>query len=203
MAKENQKETGSENLHRAWGWRLLWLCLALVLVALDQWTKRLAATHLKTAPRVLIDGVLELTYTENTGAAWSMLSGKQILLIALTAVMLGVVLVLLLCGKWRNGCLLAGETLLIAGGVGNLIDRVWNGCVVDFIYVKAIHFPVFNVADCCVCCGAALLLIYMIWLEKGDLRGNEAPAAANGGGTAGQDGSASPFGDESHGTKVD
>ena len=199
----NKNETMSASPRRAWGWRLLWLCLALALTALDQWTKRLAAAHLKSAPRVLIDGVLELTYAENTGAAWSMLSGKQILLIALTAVMLGAVLVLLLCGKWRNGWLLAGETLLLAGGVGNLIDRVWNGCVVDFIYVKAIHFPIFNVADCCVCLGAIGILIDLIWLEKGDLRGNDAPAAANGGGTAGQDGSASPFGDESHGTKMD
>ncbi len=201
MADKNEKM--SVIPRRAWGWRLLWLCLALTLTALDQWTKRLAVAHLKSAPRVLIDGVLELTYAENTGAAWSMLSGKQVFLITLTTVMLGTVLVLLLCGKWRNGWLLAGETLLLAGGVGNLIDRVWNGCVVDFIYVKAIHFPIFNVADCCVCLGAVGILIDLIWFEKGDLRGDDAPAAANGGGTAGQDGSASPFGDESNGTKMD
>ena len=177
---------------------------ALVLAVLDQWTKALAITHLQTKPCVLIPDVLELTYTENTGAAWSMLSGKQTLLVAVTAVMLLLMLWALLFGKWRHPVLQAGEALLIAGGLGNLIDRVFRAYVVDFIYVKAIRFPVFNVADCCVCCGAVLLLVYVMLSEKGDERGNDASAAdTNGGGTAGQNGSASPRGDESDGTKVD
>ncbi len=183
--------------------RVLWLVPAAILVALDQWTKFLAKSNL-SKPHVLIPDVLELTYTENTGAAWSMLSGKQTLLIVVTALMLGAVLWALLKGTWQHPVLQAGESLLIAGGIGNLIDRVWNDYVVDFIYVKAIDFPVFNVADCCVCCGAALLLVYVIFLEKGDVRGNEASASdGNSGGAAGQDGSTSPLGDESNGTKMD
>ncbi len=163
-----------------------WLLAALVLTVLDQWTKHVAADNFKTAPRVLIPGVLELTYTENTGAAWSMLSGKQTLLIIVTAVMLGVVLWALLRGKWKSRVLQAGEALLIAGGLGNLIDRVWNDYVVDFIYVRAIDFPVFNVADCCVCCGAALMVVYVLFFEKGDAREDRASADdTDGGGTAG------------------
>ena len=181
-----------------------WLLSALVLTVFDQWTKHLAASNLKGEPFVLIPGVLELTYTENTGAAWSMLAGKQTLLIVITALMLGAVLWALIDGKWRHPVLQIGETLLIAGGLGNLIDRVWNDYVVDFIYVKAINFPVFNVADCCVCCGAGLLLVYVIFLEKGDARGDKASAAGgNGGGTAGQNDSAGPLGDEGNGTKMD
>lgn len=163
-----------------------WLLAALALAAFDQWTKHLAASHLKGAPQVLISGVLELTYTENTGAAWSMLAGKQTMLIIITAVMLGVVLWALIDGKWCHPLLHAAETLLLAGGVGNLIDRIFRDYVVDFIYVSAIHFPVFNAADCFVCIGAALLAVYVLFFEKGDSRGNKASAADNnGGGTAG------------------
>ena len=183
--------------------RLLWLLPSVVLVAFDQWTKYVAKTSLHQ-PKVLIKNVLELTYAENTGAAWSMFAGKQTLLIVVTALMLGFVLWALLKGPWWHPLVQASEMLLIAGGCGNLIDRVFRDYVVDFIYVSAIHFPVFNAADCFVCCGAAILILYVLFFEKGDSRGNKASAAGNnGGGAAGQNGGAESLGDKGDGTKVD
>ena len=110
------------------------LCLLLLL---DQYTKRLAVVHLKgQAPFVLIDRVLEFNYLENTGAAFSSFSGKQTFLILLTALV-----ILLLLWKYvslpitrrffgMRFCIL----LILSGAVGNLIDRVINRYVVDFIY---------------------------------------------------------------------
>lgn len=185
--------------------RLWWFIPAVVLIALDQGTKWLAKSSLALKPFVLIPGVLELTYTENDGAAWSMFSGKQTFLIIVTSVMLGLVLFALLKGPWKHPVALVAETLLIAGGVGNLIDRIVREYVVDFIYVKAIDFPVFNVADCCVCIGAFLLAVYVLFLsEKEDSRGNQAiTAGGDDGGTVGQGSGAESRGDAGDGTKVD
>ena len=183
--------------------RFLWLLPAAMLVLFDQWTKHIAKTSL-SQPKVLISNVLELTYTENTGAAWSMLAGKQTLLIVITAIMLGVVVWALIKGPWQHPLLQSAEMLLIAGGFGNLIDRIFCDYVVDFIYVSAIHFPVFNAADCFVCIGAALGIVYVLFFEKGDLRGDNPSAAVdNGGGTTGQNGGTEPQRDESDSTKMD
>ena len=186
------------------GRRLLWLLPAVALVALDQWTKVLAKSQL-AEPFVLIPGVLEFTYTENTGAAWSMLSGKQTFLIIVTACMLALVLLALLKGPWKHPAAHIAEMLLIAGGVGNLIDRAARKYVVDFIYVKAIDFPVFNVADCSVCIGACLLAIYVLFFsEKEDSRGDKATTAVgDDGGTAGQGSGAEPLRDTGDSAKVD
>ena len=182
----------------------MWLLPAVALVALDQWTKRLATDSL-TEPLALIPGVLEFTYAENDGAAWSMLSGKQTFLIVFTAVMLIAVLFALLKGPWKHPVAHVSEMLLIAGGGGNLIDRVVRHYVVDFIYVKAIDFPVFNVADCCVCIGACLLAIYVLFFsEKEDSRGDKAiTAVGDDGGAAGQGSGAEPLRDTGDSAKVD
>lgn len=183
--------------------RLLWLIPAVILIALDQWTKWLAKGLSK--PLVLISGVLEFSYVENDGAAWSMLSGKQTFLIIITSCMLALVLLALLKGPWKHPVVQISEMLLIAGGVGNLVDRIARGYVMDFIYVKAIDFPVFNVADCCVCIGACLLAVYVLFFsEKEDSRGDKAiTAVGDDGGTAGQGSGAEPLRDTGDGAKVD
>lgn len=139
------------------------LCLLLLL---DQYTKRLAVVHLKgQAPFVLIDRVLELNYLENTGAAFSSFSGKQTFLILLTALV-----ILLLLWKYvtlpitrrlfgMRFCIL----LILSGAVGNLIDRLINRYVVDFIYFVPIDFPKFNVADIYITVGVALLAILLFF----------------------------------------
>ena len=152
--------------------RITALVLAAVLVGVDQITKLVATTYWQQAPCVLWDGVLELTYTQNTGMAWGMMAGFRWVLVAVTAVIIVALLIALLLSRLRHPLMRVAASLIIAGGIGNLIDRVSVGYVVDFIYVKLIRFPVFNFADCCVCIGAVLLLLYLLFWDP-KLRGKE------------------------------
>ena len=145
--------------------------LIAALIAVDQITKAVATRHWQL-PVAIWEGVLELTYTENTGAAWGMMAGFRWALIAVTSVIVLVLLYYLMRGRMRHPMLWVSSSLLIAGGVGNLIDRIAHGYVVDFIYVRIIDFPVFNFADCCVCVGAGLLLVYLLFVDT-KVRGKE------------------------------
>ena len=138
---------------------------AAVLVGVDQLIKRWATVVLlpKTA-MTLIPGVLELRYFLNDGMAFSMLAGKQKLLIAVTSLMLLGVLWMLFARKLTPLERVAW-TLVLGGGIGNLIDRVLNGEVVDYINLLFMRFAVFNFADICVCVGVGLWVL-VIFLEE-------------------------------------
>lgn len=138
---------------------------AAVLVGVDQLIKRWATVVLlpKTA-MTLIPGVLELRYFLNDGMAFSMLAGKQKLLIAATSLMLLGVLWMLFARKLTPLERVAW-TLVLGGGIGNLIDRVLNGEVVDYINLLFMRFAVFNFADICVCVGVALWVL-VIFLDE-------------------------------------
>lgn len=146
-------------------YQLLLVAAMVVLIAIDQLTKWLAVQGLQAAPVSLWDGVLELCYHENRGIAWGMFQNSRWVVIIVTGVVLAGLLVLLLSGRFRTGRLVTvGGTLVLAGGIGNLIDRVGKGYVVDFIhYYKWFDFPVFNFADCCVTIGALLILLYVFF----------------------------------------
>lgn len=136
------------------------------LLLADQYTKRLAVSHLKgQEPFVLIDRVLEFSYLENTGAAFSSFMGKQTMLIGLTTF---VILLLL----WKYLTLPGGRRfvpmrlcllLILSGAVGNLIDRVSRNYVVDFIYFVPVNFPKFNVADMYITIGVAILAVLLFF----------------------------------------
>ena len=136
------------------------------LLLADQYTKWLAISHLKgQKPFVIISRVLEFSYLENTGAAFSSFAGKQTLLICLTTV---VTLLLL----WKYLTLPDGKRfvpmrlcmlLILSGAVGNLIDRVSRNYVVDFIYFVPIDFPKFNVADIYITVGVAVLAFLLFF----------------------------------------
>ena len=117
-----------------------------------------------------IPGILELTRVHNYGAAWSSFSGMRWLLSAVTAAILIAVLVLLLRGVVRHPAGRVAGALILAGGLGNLIDRVRLGYVVDmFHFVFWPSYPVFNLADICIVAGAILGAIYYLFLyEKHD-----------------------------------
>ena len=143
--------------------------LVAALVALDQWTKHLAAVSLKgTGPHVLIDGVLEFLYLENAGAAFSMLQNKQIFFYILTTVFIIAAIWVLhklpIEKKYRpiRICVL----VLTAGAIGNLIDRIVHRYVVDFIYFSIIDFPVFNVADIYVTLSVIALVVLVLFHYK-------------------------------------
>ena len=139
----------------------LYYFVAALLVALDQITKYLARTLLMgQGTIVLIPGFLGLEYVENTGMAFSALTGFTPLLTVVS-----LVLSLLLAGAiWKKWML----TLVLAGAVGNLIDRALFGYVTDMIKTLFMTFPVFNVADCCVVVGAFALagFILFFWKEE-------------------------------------
>lgn len=141
-----------------------WACILItvILTAFDQFTKYFAVLHLKGKPGVsLVPGVFELSYLENTGAAWGMFGGMKWLFLILTAVV-----AILIVYSWIKAPYTGTYTafrilssILAAGAIGNALDRVFRGFVVDFFYLSLIDFPVFNVADCFICVPLILILI--------------------------------------------
>ena len=145
-------------------------CLFVVgIVAADQITKYLTVANIALYQDVpFIPGLLGLTYVQNTGAAFSSFEGQQWLFALIFAVFTAAVL-------WEyfkkpmpfttleRVCIAA----IYAGGLGNMIDRVRLGYVVDMIETKFMEFPVFNVADCFICCGCVLLMVHLLVWNKG------------------------------------
>jgi signal peptidase II len=151
--------------------RTLHFLLALLVVLLDRWTKRLAATRIAIYAHIqIIPGFFRLTHTENTGAAFSLFADspshwKTAMLIGFSLVAMIIVSVLL----WRQTRALTitgiALALILGGAVGNLWDRVASGRVVDFLllYVKQYQWPVFNLADSAIVVGASLLVIEILF----------------------------------------
>lgn len=133
------------------------------LTAADQIIKYFVLLYLKPVGSVgVINGFLEWDYVENTGAAFGSFSGNTALLSIITAVIIIAGIAAIILKKINNKFLLVTATVIIAGGLGNLIDRIFRGYVVDFIKVLFIDFPVFNFADILVTCGSFMLIIYLI-----------------------------------------
>ena len=144
------------------------VCVALLF--LDQWTKQLAINYLLGGYDItLIPGVLELHYLENTGAAFSIMENKTLFFCIITPVLCAFMIYLYakLPEKREYNSLRIILIFLVAGAVGNLIDRIWHHYVVDFIYFSLINFPVFNVADIyvVVACFVFLLLVLFYYKE--------------------------------------
>lgn len=144
---------------------MIYAILAAVLVAVDQIVKYLVMTNIPSGGHVpFIPYILELTYVTNTGAAFSIFS-EHTWALALVSLVMSLVLALAL---WKNlfrhpfGKL--ALTLLLAGAVGNLIDRAFRGFVVDMFNVLFMRFAVFNVADICVVVGGIAAGVYYIFL---------------------------------------
>ena len=144
--------------------------LTALAVGLDQWTKRLAVENLMgNGPFVIWDGVFELHYLENRGAAFGILQGKKIFFVVFTLIVLCLIAYLYLKRipdekKFRpmDGICI----LFFAGALGNFIDRVFRNYVVDFFYFKLIDFPVFNVADIYVTVAAFAMIILGLFYYK-------------------------------------
>ncbi len=139
------------------------------LIAFDQYTKRWAVVYLKDKPAYnLINGILELNYLENQGAAFGMLPNQKFFFIFVGVVILcaaGYVLVKLPDHK-KYTILHFLFSLMVAGSIGNMIDRVRYDYVVDFIYFVRINFPIFNVADIYATFSALALIIMLLFVYK-------------------------------------
>src|ERR1700731_4114132 len=154
--------------------RCVHFLLALIVVLLDRWTKRLVAARIPMFTHVqIIPGFFRLTHTENTGAAFSLFADspshwKTGLLIAFSLVALVIVFALL----WTNTRALTPAgialSLILGGALGNLWDRLASGHVVDFLllYVRQYQWPVFNLADSAIVVGAGLLAIEIVFAPK-------------------------------------
>ena len=146
---------------------MFYAILAAALVALDQLVKYLICENLYEYESIpLIPHVLNLTYVQNTGAAFSILSRHTWILILVSAVVVLVMCWLIFKGFFKNALGRWAAALVLAGGLGNLIDRVVFGAVTDMFQTVFIDFPVFNVADCCITIGVILLVLYIL-LYKG------------------------------------
>ena len=139
-----------------------------VIVALDQWTKVLTLSNIALYEKVpFLDGLFHFTYVQNTGAAFSSFEGAMWLFALVFALFTALVIYDLVkkampftvLERW---CIAA----VYGGGLGNMIDRLRLGYVVDMIEVEFIRFPVFNVADCFITCGCVLLLGHLIFFNK-------------------------------------
>lgn len=141
------------------------LVLSAVLVVIDQATKYFAITFLKDQPALALwEGVFELQYCENPGIAFSLLENQRWLFIPATCLVMIVLIIMMFRSELRHSKIFSIScALILAGGIGNLIDRIAYKYVVDFLYFKLIDFPIFNFADCCVVIGAILLFSYLLF----------------------------------------
>ncbi|MFC6181220.1 signal peptidase II [Lactiplantibacillus daowaiensis] len=142
----------------------MWIywCLMFVLVVGDQLIKSAVVNHIALgATQTVVPGLLSLTNLHNNGAAWSILQGKMAFFYLISVVALGVMVYLL----WRlreHRLYELGIVFMIAGTLGNFIDRVRIGYVVDMFQLDFINFPIFNFADTCLTVGVILVLIAVL-----------------------------------------
>lgn len=146
------------------------LVVIIIGFLLDRITKLWALDSLKnTSSKTVIKGFFDLTYVENKGAAWGIFIGKTMFLIAFTVIILSGVVFYLIKYRPKNKFVRVALSLIIAGALGNIVDRVIYKYVVDFIsfhYKDVYSYPVFNIADMCVVIGTFLLLICILKDDK-------------------------------------
>lgn len=163
---------------------LIWLAVIIVTVFLDQLTKYLTVLHLKPIDTLpIIEDVLHLTYVENTGAAFGMMKdARWVFMVTSTVAIIGIlgymihrVYIKKEKMPWMEALSLS---LIVGGGIGNMIDRTMLGYVVDMIDCRFINFAVFNVADSFVCIGAGLMILYLIILTVKEYKAEKAAKLA-------------------------
>jgi signal peptidase II len=161
--------------------RLVTLLGIAVLIAVDRFTKWLAAVNLNAPgkPRsvniinISDTNILNFTYVENTGAAFSILQGQRLFLVLTTGLLVTGLLIFLLTDRLKSKLMIISLVLVTSGGAGNLIDRVFYGFVIDFIDFQVINFAIFNFADICVVTGVFLAVFATIREEIRNKKNND------------------------------
>lgn len=157
------------NTNKKTKWLVIFFVVALLAIALDQVTKYMAITHLQGKPAFpLIEGVLEFQFYSNTGIAWSLLEGQIVFILFTGLIFLAVVLFCVIKlpeqKKFHSLYFLCG--ILTGGALGNMIDRIRLGYVVDFISFTLIDFPIFNVADMFIVVSVFVLGFLFLFIYK-------------------------------------
>jgi len=150
--------------------RRLTIFYAIIAIAiiLDQITKNIITTSMSIGETIpVIENVFHITYFRNTGAAFGILQGQTLILTIVPIILIVAILVFLTMKVKENHVVLSlGLALICAGGIGNLIDRLRFGAVIDFFDFRV--FPIFNIADSCVVVGCGLLIVYTIFLDRSE-----------------------------------
>jgi signal peptidase II len=157
---------------------MLYIFLAIVLIVIDQVVKFLVRANIPLGGHVsFLPHVLELTYVQNTGAAFSILD-EHIWLLTLVSLLLVAVMVSVLLKKVLTHPLgMVPAVMVVSGGIGNLIDRLALGYVTDMFHTLFMNFAVFNVADICITVGGVLLVVYVLcFYEKYEKKGGSQDA---------------------------
>ena len=139
--------------------------VSVLFLAADQLSKwYIASNFALTESKPFIEGLIDFTYVNNKGGAWGLMEGHTWILLSLTFFIMIICVALLIKEGLKNKLLFFSVSLILSGGIGNMIDRIFrDGNVVDFIHLHFMPtFPVFNIADCAVCIGATLLLLHFI-----------------------------------------
>lgn len=146
--------------------RIIAFASIIILAAVDQLLKAAVVAYLQPVGTItVIPGLLEWKYTENRGAAFGILADQRWIFMLLTICVVAAAVFFLLFKRCQSKLLIIALILLISGGVGNLIDRIVLGYVIDYIFVTFFPF-IFNFADCCVCIGAVLFILYILFFEE-------------------------------------
>ena len=143
------------------------LAISVLVVVFDQLSKTIVATNMAVGESiVIIEHILSFTFVKNEGAAWGILANHRWIFLVLTAI--AIIVIPIITYKFREfGYFFGVSMALIWGGaIGNMIDRLFSGKVVDFIEVTFIDYPVFNIADSCVVVGGIMLFIYLVFINK-------------------------------------
>lgn len=144
---------------------MIWILIAEIvgIVGLDQLTKWLTVHHLELYESFpLWEDVLHFTYVRNEGMAFGMLDNRRWIFMTFSAVAIVALAVYLFRFRPKSKWLQVSIAMIIGGGIGNMIDRIFLGYVIDFIDFTLIDFAVFNVADSFVCVGAGILIVYLL-----------------------------------------
>ena len=146
---------------------VVYFLISALLVGLDQWSKYLTVQNISLGEtKEFIPGFLSLTHLRNTGAAWSLLEGKMIFFYVITVIVSVVIIYLLIKNYKKSIWYSVGLSFVLAGAIGNFIDRVRLGYVVDMLQTDFMNFPIFNVADSTLVVGVICIFIYLILKKK-------------------------------------
>ncbi len=148
--------------------RAVWGIIAAFAIALDQISKYIVVKQLKpVGTAAFIPYLIGFRYIENTGAAFGMMQGYRWLFITLSSVAIIAISVFLVVSRKKIHMLTGiGFAMIVGGGIGNQIDRILNGFVVDFIEFQFVEFAVFNIADSFVTIGAVIVIICALFIDK-------------------------------------
>ena len=146
---------------------MIYYLLAALLIIIDQITKWNIVQNFELyQEKVIVPGFFSLFYIQNEGAAWGIFQGKMVFFYLVTLIVVGYLVYMFQQEKNKTKLVGISFALILSGAIGNFIDRLLNGYVVDMFRLDFINFPIFNVADVCLTVGVVLMLIHVLFFEK-------------------------------------